>query len=836
MADQKVQLIIEAVNKTQAAFDDLNRSIKGMDDATKTASGSGSALLAALKQDWMAVAVGAAAALYAVEQVVQSVSGITMAAARYETLGVVMRVVGNNAGYTGAQMESFAQGLQKTGISMTESRQSLTRMVQAQLDLNQSSKLARVAQDAAVIGNINSSEAFQRLVYGIQSAQTEMLRTIGINVNFETSYAKVAKETGRATTSFTEAEKADIRMNAAFEAGEKITGTYAAAMETAGKQVMSLPRHFENLKVLAGSVFTPALSEIIEGITGALVDLNGELSGGNKEAIQAWGVNFRIGIISVEAELMRMGMLLDKIGGTMTSAQMLLYGPGAALGVESSTKRFEAAASANMEYERRYLATDKALEALAKKQIGLEYSLTDAGKAAAKATEDALEKRRLAAGTSTGAAEDGAAAAKKAQKAWESWSDDARNLNAIIASAGLDDFDKKIIEIGKKYEGLREKIKALPTVKQPAELKRIGLAQDTEGNQAVADWYKKYLAEQAKASEDALKQEDATNKSIEKGAKETAEEVKKVNEERRAGQEVDIQARLTDIEVAEKYHEIDKATAIREQIVETERMIAAQKEYLRTIDPLKDPTAWRTQTEKVVEYQKALRDLQEQSKQTDIAGALDLSLKKVAADASDMSTQIDGVVRETFDGMTDALTDFVMTGKVSFADLANSIIRDMIRISIQQSVTGPLASGLGGLISSYFGGNATCNTTGVISFGEHAGGVPGAEPPTFYRIVPNIAFSSAPRFHSGFAADEYPAVLQKGEGVFTAGQMKALGLAATGKNSAPQEVKVNIVNQSGQEMKVSNSKATFDAQELIVTLWMDAANRNAYGLRTMLGG
>ena len=41
----------------------------------------------------------------------KAVGDLATLRARYDTLGVVMKVVGNNAGYTGAQMEQFAQSL-----------------------------------------------------------------------------------------------------------------------------------------------------------------------------------------------------------------------------------------------------------------------------------------------------------------------------------------------------------------------------------------------------------------------------------------------------------------------------------------------------------------------------------------------------------------------------------------------------------------------------------------------------------------------------------------------------------------------------------------------------
>ena len=57
------------------------------------------------------------------------------------------------------------------------------------------------------------------------------------------------------------------------------------------------------------------------------------------------------------------------------------------------------------------------------------------------------------------------------------------------------------------------------------------------------------------------------------------------------------------------------------------------------------------------------------------------------------------VVIKGIKGMEDALTDFVMTGQLNFRKLANSIIRDMVRIAIQQSITAPLSGWLGSLFT-----------------------------------------------------------------------------------------------------------------------------------------
>lgn len=72
-----------------------------------------------------------------------------------------------------------------------------------------------------------------------------------------------------------------------------------------------------------------------------------------------------------------------------------------------------------------------------------------------------------------------------------------------------------------------------------------------------------------------------------------------------------------------------------------------------------------------------------------------------------MATGISSTVQRAFKGMEDALVTFVKKGKLDFRSLATSMIDDMIRIQIQQSITGPLAKMAGGFLKSLLpGGDA----------------------------------------------------------------------------------------------------------------------------------
>ena len=136
---------------------------------------------------------------------------VTITAARTEELGIVLNRIGQNIGKTAGEMAEYEEGVKSMGITTQAARQALIQMVQAQIDLSHSTDLARLAQDAAVIANINSSEAFERLITVIQRGSPLMARTLGLVVDFDGAYNRWADANDRAVDSLTAVEKVQIR-------------------------------------------------------------------------------------------------------------------------------------------------------------------------------------------------------------------------------------------------------------------------------------------------------------------------------------------------------------------------------------------------------------------------------------------------------------------------------------------------------------------------------------------------------------------------------------------------------------------------------------------------
>ena len=135
----------------------------------------------------------------------------------------------------------------------------------------------------------------------------------------------------------------------------------------------------------------------------------------------------------------------------------------------------------------------------------------------------------------------------------------------------------------------------------------------------------------------------------------------------------------------------------------------SDEQYTQELDRIQ-----RFQSEALGSYDSFYQRREELRKRADL-GANE-ALKNYFDSTQDTYGQIQDVVTNAFQGAEDALVKFAQTGKLSFSDLANSILSDLARIAIRQSITGPPSNAL-------FGGGGFSSILGsVFGAGKASGG------------------------------------------------------------------------------------------------------------------
>ena len=87
---------------------------------------------------------------------------------------------------------------------------------------------------------------------------------------------------------------------------------------------------------------------------------------------------------------------------------------------------------------------------------------------------------------------------------------------------------------------------------------------------------------------------------------------------------------------------------------------------------------------------------------------------------NDIGSLVGDSVVDAFKGMEDALVDFVKTGKLSFKSLVDSILEDLARIAIRQSITAPLFNAFSSALSGGLSGGTTTIRGSVQGSGLNA--------------------------------------------------------------------------------------------------------------------
>ncbi len=137
-----------------------------------------------------------------------------------------------------------------------------------------------------------------------------------------------------------------------------------------------------------------------------------------------------------------------------------------------------------------------------------------------------------------------------------------------------------------------------------------------------------------------------------------------------------------------------------------------------------------------------------------------------------------------------AFEDMIM-GARSAGQAIEGLTREITALVVRYSITEPIAKWISGSLGQAFGVGQYMRPGGGVVLAEqrHRGGMVGYGGDM--ALAPAAAFANARRYHFGLGADEFPAILQRGELVLPKG---LAGMASAG--AGEPKVTVNITNRA----------------------------------------
>jgi hypothetical protein len=352
------------------------------------------------------------------------------------------------------------------------------------------------------------------------------------------------------------------------------------------------------------------------------------------------------------------------------------------------------------------------------------------------------------------------------------WIDE--KLKSMRSSAGESSMKDALKEI-EMLRSLESKGMAQPgsTMNKQAEFNRRwgGGASEAElANQAAMQRYKANEANKfqgsARVADNIIPYDvDARWKAYEEGLKRAAEEEKKVADEaRKAAEEV---KRLN----KEAFEQITIIEEAKEEFEKAKAKPSRMEQW--DLDQAK-PNDWEEEFQKTA---RAYRDALAEEEKKSMAAMVELTERTASAMQDNFSNLF-------FDAMTGKLKTLEDYAKAVFdtiarmaSDMAAQMATEAIFGNLSKSGGGGGGGGLLGTVLGMFGGGTNSSPqgnpygagTGDWGAVAHSGGIIGST--SFpQRMMPAWMIDAAPRLHNGLAADEFPAVLQKGERVIPKGK------------------------------------------------------------------
>jgi lambda family phage tail tape measure protein len=281
-----------------------------------------------------------------------------------------------------------------------------------------------------------------------------------------------------------------------------------------------------------------------------------------------------------------------------------------------------------------------------------------------------------------------------------------KQVNDALAKMEKSEAEYARYEFGKKYaDWLKDLGKVTPELQRLAELENLALDAGYDGSDSMVD----HIRDVGQAIE-------------EMGLTEAEKRIKAVNDEfdrlfaamdKAGGQSLT----LGGVTVTREQAEALQARRLRETKSgsnDAQILVDFEKEYL-TVMRGAEAAQIASIRERAAAYEQAgtdvlrvaewVSEMELQYSRTATDG-MKRGMKSYADEAMNAGKHLESFMTNAFQGIEDAMVQAFKAGKISFSDMADSMLADMIRLTVRQSVTGPLASALSAGIGSLFNSGA----------------------------------------------------------------------------------------------------------------------------------
>jgi len=206
--------------------------------------------------------------------------------------------------------------------------------------------------------------------------------------------------------------------------------------------------------------------------------------------------------------------------------------------------------------------------------------------------------------------------------------------------------------------------------------------------------------------------------------------------------------------------------------------------------------------------------------ESDSSVGFDRALANYLESSRNVATQIERLWTNAFSGMEDGLVRFATTGKFSFTDFANSVVADLIRITIRAQLSGLFSS-----LGSYFGGagsassvgavNGSAGSSSVATFAAHGMAFDGMRAFASGGIVSRptlFKFASGGAMRNGLMGEAGPEAIMP----LRRSADGNLGVIASGGGGNTQ-VNIQVINQTGAPVLATTRQRSDGGIELLLT-------------------